>query len=256
MIVLIGIVLRGSSFIFRFYDTDDESFHKYFSVLFKISSFITPVFLGVIFGAMLLGKIDMQNQGSYYDRFIVPWFNIFCFSVGAFIAVLFAYVASVFLVGETKNLPEQKDYIRLSKIFLALTFAVGIIVVTSAESESHHLFHGFFQSPLSVTAFAIVVVLIPVILYFLNHPNIFFLRAAIGAQVALIILGWFAIHFPVLVYEKHGNNLTFFNNNTPDSTLYQLLIALVVGLALIVPAFLFLFKVFKKTEQFKQKPIA
>ncbi len=248
MIVLIGIVLRGSSFIFRFYDTDDKTFHKYFSVLFKVSSFITPVFLGVIFGAMLLGKINLNNAGNYYERFIMPWFNLFCLSVGLFIASLFAYVAASFLVGETTDTTEQKKYISLSKIFLVLTFAMGIFVVISAEQESHHLFYGFFRSALSITAFSVVALLIPVILYFFNHSNIFYLRAAIGAQVTLIILGWFAIHFPVLVYEKNGNNLTFFNSNAPDATLHQLLIALFVGLLIIGPSFFFLFKVFKKTE--------
>lgn len=248
MVVLIGIIMRGSCFIFRFYDTDDKTFHKYFSVLFKISSFITPVFLGIIFGAMLLGKINLNNSGSFYERFIMPWFNLFCLAVGLFIASLFSYVAATFLVGETTKTPEQKKYIYLSKIFLLLTFALGIFVVTTAEYESHHLFHGFFKSPFSIIAFSIVALLIPVIFYLFDHSNIFYLRAAIGAQVTLIILGWFAIHFPVLVYEKNGDNLTFFNTAAPDATLYQLLIALFVGLLLIVPSLYFLFKIFKRTD--------
>ena len=255
MIVLIGIIMRGSSFIFRFYDTDDKTFHKYFSVLFKISSFITPVFLGIIFGAMLLGKINLNKSGSFYERFIMPWFNLFCLSVGFFIASLFAYVAATFLVGETAKTPEQKKYIQLSKIFLFFTFALGIFVVLTAEQESHHLFYGFFKSSLSIAAFIIVVVLVPVIFYLYNHTNIFYLRAVIGAQVTLIILGWFAIHFPVLVYEKSGDNLTFFNTAAPDATLYQLLIALFVGLLLIVPSFYFLFKIFKRTGPIKPDSI-
>lgn len=61
----------------------------------------------------------------------------------------------------------------------------------------------------------------------------------------LILLGWFAIHFPAIVYLKDSDPLTFFNAHAPDATLFQLLIALFVGLLLILPAFYFLFKVFK-----------
>jgi len=250
--VLMGIVLRGSCFIFRFYDVDDKTFHKYFSYLFHISSFMTPVFLGIVFGAMLLGKINLNSSGGFYERFMMPWFNLFCLAVGLFIASLFAYVAATFLVGESANTDERKKYIHLSKIFLSITFMLGIFVFVTAENESHHLFHGFFKSVLSITAFSIVVLLIPVIFYLFDHPNIIFLRATVGMQVTMVILGWFAIHYPVLVYEKNGHNLTFINTAAPDATLYQLLIALLVGLLLITPAFFFLFRVFKKTEKLNE----
>jgi len=38
MLILAGIVLRGSSFIFRFYDPTNRRLHKYFTVFFRISS--------------------------------------------------------------------------------------------------------------------------------------------------------------------------------------------------------------------------
>ncbi len=47
MIVLIGIVMRGSTFTFRHYDVTRDETHKYYTLLFRVSSFITPVFLGV-----------------------------------------------------------------------------------------------------------------------------------------------------------------------------------------------------------------
>src|SRR5262245_2776312 len=63
MIVLIGIVLRGSTFTFRHYDERDES-HKYYTLLFRISSFITPFFLGITLGAMIFGEISLDTPGS------------------------------------------------------------------------------------------------------------------------------------------------------------------------------------------------
>jgi cytochrome bd ubiquinol oxidase subunit II len=248
LIVLIGIVLRGSAFIFRFYDFSNDPAHKYFTSLFKISSFITPVFLGVVIGAMMMGRINLNGDGDFYQRFIMPWFNVFCFTMGLFTAALFAYIAAVFLVGESTNDAGKKKYSGLAKICLALTFIFGLLVFITAQMEDLQLFAGLFNSIISIIAFTVAVLLIPVIIYLFNHPNVIYLRGAIGLQVALFLLGWFAIHFPVVLYEKNGNHLSLFNANAPDASLYQLMIALFVGLILVMPAFYFLFKVFKKAN--------
>ena len=94
-----------------------------------------------------------------------------------------------------------------------------------------------------------VVLITPLVFYLFNHPVIRLLRITVAIQVSLIMLGWFAIQFPVLVFEKNGNHLTFYNTQAPYATLYQLVIALFVGLILIIPSFYFLFKVFKRPKE-------
>ncbi|MEI6948478.1 cytochrome d ubiquinol oxidase subunit II [Paraflavisolibacter sp. H34] len=253
MVVLIGIVLRGSFFTFRHYDVTHDKSHKYYTALFQVSSFLTPVFLGITLGAMIYGDITLSNTGSFHERFIQPWFNPFCFSVGLFSTFLFGYIAAVFLVGEATYPIEQQRYVRLSKLFFALTFAMGVLVFIAAEVGDHHLVKSFFRSGISITAFSLVTLFIPVIFYLFHHPNTAYLRAAISVQVVLIMVGWFAIQFPILVYEKNGNHLTFYNTAAPEATQYQLLIALFVGLLLVIPSFYFLFKVFKQRPDNGQK---
>jgi cytochrome d ubiquinol oxidase subunit II len=249
MIVLIGIVLRGTTFTFRHYDITRDESHKYYTLLFRISSFITPVFLGVIPGAMILGGIDTEAQGSFYEKFVSPWFNFFCFAVGLFSASLFGYIAAVFMLGEVESLGDRKRYVQLSKVFLFTTLAMGVLVFVMAEAYGHHLVNEFFRSPFSITALSIVVLLIPAIFRLFNSQNIAYLRVVAGVQVSLIMLGWFAIQFPILIYKKDGEHLTFYNTAAPEATLLQLLIALFVGLLLVVPAFYFLFKVFKGSRE-------
>jgi cytochrome d ubiquinol oxidase subunit II len=245
MIVLIGIVLRGSTFTFRHYDVSRDETHKYYTLLFRVSSFITPLFLGVTLGAMILGEINLDTSGSFYEKFVAPWFNVFCFTVGLFSSSLFGYIAAVFMLGEVESLGDRKRYVQLSKAFLLITIALGVLVFVVAEWHGHHLFNEFFASGFSIAALSMVLLMIPFIFYLFNHPNIIYLRVVAGIQVALIMLGWFAIQFPVLIYEKNGNHLSFYNTQAPYSTMFQLLIALFVGLILVVPAFYFLFKVFK-----------
>lgn len=242
MIVLIGIVLRGSSFTFRHYDVEKNESHKYYTLFFKVSSFVTPFFLGITLGAMILGDISLDRTGSFYDQFIHPWLNWFCIAMGLFSTALFGYIASIFLIGETV---EKKKYARLARMFLFITVIMGALVFAAAELEGHHLFNEFIQSSLSIFCLAVVAVLIPLIIYLTKNPEVAYLRAVVGLQVTLIMCGWFAIQFPILVYERSGNHLTFYNTQAPEATLLQLVIALFVGLLLVVPAFYFLFKVFK-----------
>lgn len=245
MIVLIGIILRGSTFTFRHYDVEHDATHKYYTLLFRISSFITPVFLGVILGAMILGRMSVNTEGSFYDQYMAPWLNVFCFTVGFFCTALFGYIAALFMIGEVESLGDRKRYVQLSKAFLFITLGLGVLVFVVAEAYGHRLFDEFFRSPFSIAALSAVMLLIPAIFYLFNHPNIVYLRIVAGIQVSLIMIGWFAIQFPVLIYEKNGNHLSFYNTQAPDATLLQLLIALFVGLVLVIPAFYFLFKVFK-----------
>lgn len=248
MIVLLGIVIRGSSFTFRHYDVTHDNTHRYYTLFFKISSFITPLFLGITLGAMILGEITISQPGSFYEGYIKPWLNVFCLMMGLFSTALFGYIAAVFMIGETTYPVEQKRYKRFSRMFLLATVIFGILVFITAELQGHHLVRAFFKSWLSITAMGLVVLITPVIFYLFSHPIIRVLRIAVAFQVSLIMLGWFAIQFPVLVFEKNGNHLTFYNTQAPYATLYQLVIALFVGLLLILPSFYFLFKVFKKPK--------
>ena len=250
MVVLIGIVLRGTSFTFRHYDVSHDFTHKYYTVLFRVSSFVTPFFLGVTLGAMIFGNINMNpNSGGFYEHFINPWLNWFCVAMGLFSTSLFGYIAAVFMIGEAGYAIEQQKYIRFSKRLLLLCVAIGVLVFLVAEGQGHHLVKKFFESSLSIICLAVVLVLIPLIYYLFNHPNIVYLRAAVAVQIASIMAGWFAIQFPLMVNEKNGNHLTFYNTQAPPATMYQLLIALFAGLLLILPSFYFLFRVFKKTSE-------
>lgn len=247
LLVLLGIIFRGSAFTFRYYDVKKDHTHKYFTALFKISSFITPVFLGMTLGAMIFGAIDFNPSSGFYAQFMEPWLNIFCFAMGLFSASLFAYIASVFLISEVKDEKEFNKYRRIAKRAALCTIAMGLFVFIIAEMEHHHLLRQFLHSPISISCFIIACFLIPLMFRFINRKQNFYLRAGIGIQVTAILIGWFAIQYPVLIKVKNGQDLTFFNTQAPASTQLQLLIALIVGLIVIIPAFIYLFRVFKKT---------
>jgi cytochrome d ubiquinol oxidase subunit II len=247
MMVLLGIIMRGTAFTFRHYDVHQGRTHQYYSFLFRVSSFITPFFLGMILGAMILGRISLDRSESFYNLFIAPWLNWFCFMLGAFTACLFAYLASVFLVGEATIERERMKYVKFSKRSMLLTMVLDLSVFMVAELQGHSLTRSFLKSTPSIIMLVVAILLCPVIWHFLNKKKnkTVYLRMGAGIQVSAILIGWFYIQYPVLIKVKNAGELTFYNTQAPAATLEQLLIALIIGLLLVIPGFIYLFKVFK-----------
>jgi cytochrome d ubiquinol oxidase subunit II len=247
MMVLLGIIMRGTAFTFRHYDVHQGRSHKYYTFLFHLSSFITPVFLGIILGSMILGRITFDQKVGFYQMFVAPWLNLFCIAMGSFTACLFSYLASVFLVGETNVENERLKYVTFAKSSMVITMILGVLIFVVAETEGYHLTSTFLHSIPSIILLITAFLLCPAIWYFLNKEKnkTVYLRIGAGIQVTAIVLSWFYTQFPVVIQVKDADELTFYNTQAPAATLKQLLIALIVGLLLIVPGFVFLFRVFK-----------
>jgi cytochrome d ubiquinol oxidase subunit II len=248
LLVLIGIIIRGTAFSFRYYDVISGNVHSYYSWFFRTSSVITPFFLGMVLGAAILGRIPLDTNGSFTEIFIRPWLNVFTVSTGLFMILLFGWIASVYLIGET----EEKTFPVFRKTSLVLFIALiisGGLVFLAAEKTGLHLLRKFSVSPISIISVMLATLLIPVMWRNISRKNVFWTRMLAGVITACILVGWFAVQFPVLVNRAEGQNLTIWNSRAPDVTMYYLLAALIVGIFIIFPAFAYLFKVFKFSKE-------
>lgn len=246
LIVLLGIVFRGSAFTFRYYDVIRDKSYDYYTFLFRASSFITPFFYGVILGAIMLGKIPQDTvSGSFYDIFISPWFNWFCLTTGIFTTLLFGWLAAIYTTGEVKNEKEKWVFIQLSDILLILLILSGIGVFLIAEFYHVHFFLEFISSPVSIACVVIATIIAPMIFRSIRRNQPIISRILAGVTTACIITGWYAIQFPVMVYISGSNDLTIYNSRAPESTMLMLFWALIVGILIIFPSIAYLMKVFK-----------
>ncbi len=245
MMILIGIIFRGTAFTFRYYDPYQDRSHAIYTFLFKVFSVFTPFFLGITLGAVISGRISIDSSLSFYELFVAPWFNLFSLSLGIFIVILFAYLASVYLAGEPAKDNSDILFISYSKKLLGLIVISGLIVFLAAESVGLHLFHEFLNSWISMVCAVFASLLIPLFLFTLNKKKKSFTRLIAGAQTTAILIGWFGMQFPVLVKLKNSPPLTVYNTVAPLITLQMLILALLVGLAFVIPLLLYLFKVFK-----------
>ncbi len=62
LIILLGIIARGTAFTFWHYDAIHDNLQILYTKTFMYSSLITPLFLGIIGGSVLSGRIDPAAQ--------------------------------------------------------------------------------------------------------------------------------------------------------------------------------------------------
>ena len=241
ILMLVGITLRGCAFTFGNYDAVKDSSQQYYSLIFRISGVMVPMTLGMIAGGVFLGK---GGNGDFASSYISPWLNLFSFSVGLFTCVLFAFLAAVYLIGETRDPKLQKIFTHRAKAFNIGAVLAGILVFASAQWEGLPLASLFMSKPLSTLAMTGATVILVPLWTTLNSRRHFLVRGLAITQVAFVLAGWFSLQFPILIETPNGA-LTLTNAAAPEITLKYLLLALVLGSFLIFPSLFYLFKVFK-----------
>ena len=111
VIMLLGIIARGTAFAFRNYDAVHDNMQKVYNKIFVYSSFITPFFLGVIAGSTVSGQIDI-HANTFLSAYIYSWFNWFSITIGFFTVALCGFVAAIYLIGEANDPAEKKRFVR------------------------------------------------------------------------------------------------------------------------------------------------
>jgi len=254
-LVLLGITMRGAAFIFRHYDAvKGEASQKLYDNLFRISCLITPIFLGMTFGALVTGDISLLEDNpdlGFYDAYVHPWLQLFPILIGCFYATLCTFLASVFLIGEASD--EQRGmYIRKGKVAVIAVVLVGMLVLVTGFVERRDFVLDFI-----VNAFAVGSVILSAILLYplwraIRFGRVNRCRFFAGFQVALILFAAAITHFPEVIATTSGK-LNFMENIAPDSVMNVLGISLIIGGLLIIPGFLHLLKSFHMIKMAEEK---
>lgn len=241
--ILTGIVLRGVAFTLRHYDIFEDSPNKMYTTIFSLSSIWTSMWLGITAGAMILGRINLEAT-SAFDLYVKPWFNFFSFSVGFFMCCVFSYLASSFLITETKDRRIAKHFRRYSQVSNVAVIVSGGFVFLSAYYENLFFIHKFFSNKYSLLMMILATICWLIQVFMRNKFSSILKRPLVIGQVVFILMGFLFVQAPIVIHTTTVD-FTMGNSAAPDATLLQLLIALLVGLVLIVPALFYLFWIFK-----------
>jgi len=245
-LMLIGIVMRGSAFVFRSYGSRAPATRGRWGVAFAIASLVTPVVLGMVIGAIASGKIaDAMDTlesggGTFYEIYIRPWFGVFPLAVGVFALALFAFLAAVYLTIEARDEPLREDFRKRALSASAAVFVSAGVALLVAQHEAPRVAAGVSGAPWSMplhlaTAAAAITAIVT-----LWQRAFRVARVAAIAQVSLILWGWALSQYPYILPTR----LTIADGAAPPITLRLLLIGLGVGSAILIPSLRYLFKTF------------
>jgi len=244
LLLLLGIVLRGSAFIFRTNDTTPGQAKWQSGRVFAVASLCTPILLGVVVGALSSGTIRAPGEHETLAYFFT-WVAPFSFAVGVFALVLFALLAAVYLTLETDDPALQDDFRRraIACEIVAAVVALTVFLLSGQDAPAilDRLANSWWAWPLQiVTALAALGTLSA-----LWTRRFTLARFCAAAQVTLILWGWAWAQYPYLVRPE----LTIHNAAAPQATMRALLWALAAGVAVLFPSYWYLFHVFKGSTQ-------
>jgi cytochrome bd ubiquinol oxidase subunit II len=242
--MLIGIVLRGSAFVFRKYDSTEDAVQRRWSTIFGITSFFTPFFQGLTMGALTTGNIHFVAD-RVTTGFFAGWLTPFALTCGLFALALFAFLAATYMTVDTQDQPDlQKDFRLRATWAQAALIPLAIIVFVTSKSGAPLMYQGLtnWWAPLLLgwTALSAITAALA-----LRSRRFYLARIAAVAQVTFILLGWGLAQFPHLVTP----DVTIQNAAAPESTLKLLLLALGAGTVILLPSLFYLFQIFKGQEQ-------
>lgn len=243
--LLVGVVVRGTMFTFRHYDSiQTPRSQGAYTWLFGLSSLWSALWLGIIAASLNRGLIDPEATG-FREAYIDPWWGGYPLSVGVFVACIFAFLACVFLIGETEDPILRRRFRRWGGLFNGLVVAGGGLVFLTSLAEPEPLAKAFLAHPSAIGAMVVASLLFVVLWAFVVVRRPILARVVASGQVALILLGWWLLYAPNAVITVEGP-LSFEAEVAPEATQRQLVIALLVGSLFIFPAMIFLFTVFKR----------
>jgi cytochrome bd ubiquinol oxidase subunit II len=244
ILLLLGIVFRGTAFTFRHYDAIKDKSQDVYTRIFAYSSLMVTFFFGLIIGAVVSGKI-LNNPSDFFEGYIYPWFNLFSISVGLFLCALFAFIASVYLISEFTDDQTRKEFFNKSKLANFAAMIMGGLVFISSYIEEVGFTERFFTNPISLILIISATAAVPLLWMFLNKKKTWLSRLTAGAQLLFILGAFYAVYFPSIVVIGDGEDLSLLNAAAPDSTLAYLGWALIIGSFLIFPALFYLYRIFK-----------
>ncbi|WP_129716619.1 cytochrome d ubiquinol oxidase subunit II [Pedobacter sp. SYP-B3415] len=247
-IMLIGIIARGTAFVFRHYDAVKDSMQQTYNRIFVYSSFITPLFLGIIAGSVISRHID-TGATDFASAYIWGWLNGFSVSVGLFTVALCGFLAAIYLIGESDDHADRKRFIRKAKQMNLAAVASGCVVFIFAEQDEVPLRTWIFENPVGLSAVIAATLSLVALWYLLLRGKTTVLRILAGFQVTMILLAISYAHFPYFLRLKNGRDLSLYEHMAPEKTMQTLGIALLAGSVLILPFLGYLFYSFQRSTE-------
>ncbi|SFG74914.1 cytochrome d ubiquinol oxidase subunit II [Pedobacter insulae] len=247
-IMLVGVIARGTAFVFRHYDAVKDQMQEVYNKIFIYSSFITPLFLGIIAGSVISGQIDNQAN-DFLSAYVFGWFNWFSIAVGLFTVALCGFLAAIYLIGESKVEADKKRFIKKAEFMNVAAVLIGMLVFVAAQVDGVPLTSWVFKDAIGLSAVCLASLSLILLWYLLLKGKTKVLRILAGFQVTMILVTISYAHFPNFIRFKNGTTISLYESIAPVKTVESLGWALLLGSLLILPFLGYLFYKFQQKEE-------
>ena len=245
-LMLLGITLRGVAFVFRHYDAYKDNSQIIYDWMFKTASLVTPIFLGITFGAIISGEIIHTTSITDYSfkaLYIDSWLHPFSILTGFFFAALCAFLSAVLLIGEA-DVVNRNIYVKKATIATITVVLIGFITILYGYYTEVLFVVDFIHNPYAIVAIILSAILLIPLWTSIRRGRRILSRIFAGSQVLLILIAAMVPHYPFILFTTQGG-ISILENKAPDSVIQVLGISLIIGGSVILPGLFHLLKSFK-----------
>jgi cytochrome d ubiquinol oxidase subunit II len=232
----LGIVLRGGAFALKGQAaTIAEA--RALGATFALSSVLVPFFLGTVAGAIAAGEVPVGNaKGDQWSS----WTGGLQLYVGLLAVLTGAHLAAVFLGADSERAgkPELVDAFRRRALGSGVvTGALALAGLAVVNSDAPDLYDGL-TSGVGLACVLASGAAGLVTLWLEWRERFELARYTAAAAVGAIVAGWALAQRPYLLPP----DLTVHDAAAPHATLLALVIAACLGMALLIPALAWLYR--------------
>jgi cytochrome d ubiquinol oxidase subunit II len=237
-IALILMAIRGSYYAFE--SSSGSRGHKGYALMYGIAGLLIPAALSVVLAIATGGFVTMEDGSPVLD-YQALFFSPLAWSIVVLALVAVLYISSVFLTWYADKAQDKEASDLMRKY--ALIWAVPLIVAASGiiiELYFHNraLFDGIMNL---WWMFAISFVLWALTVWFIwKRKNYTAAVWMLIGQFAFAFYGYGIAHYPYLLYPL----LTIHEGFTNQAMAISLVVAFLLGLALLIPSMYLLVRLF------------
>lgn len=248
LLMLLGIVLRGSAFAFRAYATTRSEMQRTCAYIFSASSSVTPIFGGMVLASLSDNRVSVVLDESANGH-LFNWLTWFSLSAGLFTLALCAYLAATYLAVEAPTSELRRSFRRRAFAAGVISAALAITSFVLTSNNAPDLRAGLLTSNLARFSEVVAALALVAGLFALLSDRVIFARRMVVLFAAAVTIAWAAAQYPYLARP----NLTIFNSTLSENVVRDVFVASLAGALLLLPSLALLFYIFK--DQRKERAI-
>jgi cytochrome d ubiquinol oxidase subunit II len=237
-----GMIARGSAFAFR-KTVPSLPVQRFFGAAFAFSSVVTPYFLGAVVGGIASGRVP---PGIAAGDVVTSWINPTSALGGVLAVGVCAYLAAVLLCADARREVSAELAGRFRIRALITAVVVGVIAAAGIpvlRSDAPRLLDGLLHRGLPLMVVSALAGVASILLLLRRRYG--WARITAALAVTAVLWGWAAAQYPYILPPS----VTIAQAAAGHTTQITMLVSLLIGSVLLLPALVFLYTLFQRSHR-------